>query len=278
MNRLQAGSLDQLDNTIGRPRYKRTALKPGILHFGIGAFHRAHQAVYTDDAVALCGGDWGIIGVSLRSNTVARQLLPQDCLYSVLSQDAERSELRIIGVIQDVIVAPDNSERVVSAIADPAIKIITLTITEKGYCLAADGRSLDVSNSQIRADLEHPDAPLSAIGLLALGLHQRCVQSGAPITLISCDNLSENSKRLKTVLIDYLSKSFSDTVEWLATCVAFPCSMVDRIVPAMTDERRQQQALVLGVEDAAAVQTECFNQWIIEDHFAAERPAWEQAG
>ncbi len=278
IRRLHTGTLQELAADVSTPTYDRENLGAGIVHLGLGAFHRAHQAVYTDEAIAQGGGDWGIVGVSLRSDTVARQLLPQACLYSVLSQDASDSEIRVIGSILDVLVAPESPGRVAEAIANSAIQIVTFTITEKGYCLASDGCSLDRRNPSIEADLQSPYSPVSAIGLVALGLRQRMASGGEPITLLSCDNLSENSKRLKGVLTEYMRLSFPDVIPWLSDNVAFPCSMVDRIVPAVTSEQKVVQADLLGVQDEGAVSTERFTQWIVEDCFAAGRPAWQQVG
>ncbi len=277
MNRLHPNKLDQLKPDIQQPAYVRRALKPGIVHLGLGAFHRAHQAAFTEQAMANSGGDWGIIGVSMRSDTVARQLLPQQCLYSLMDEDSGGYSLRVIGALCDVLVAPREPERVISAIANPAIKVITLTITEKGYALAADGCSLDIAGS-IRRDLKNPEQPESAIGLLALGLRARHRQGAAPLSIISCDNLAENSLRLRGVLRDYLALSFPKVLPWLKENVTFPCSMVDRIVPAMQSEKRQRQSERLGFIDEAAVSTEPFRQWIIENKFAAGIPDWNSAG
>lgn len=278
MQRLASNTVDQLAPGAHLSEYDREQLQVGIVHLGLGAFHRAHQCVYTDDAIAHSGGDWGVIGVSMRSDTVSQQLTPQDCLYSVLSEDADESELRIIGVIKKVLVAHRDLAEVTAVIADPKIHLVTLTITEKGYNLAADGISLDRDDPIISADLAHPDQPTSAIGLLALGLFERYNNGGAALTVLSCDNLSENGKQLKALVTDYAQSSFPKMLGWLANKVTFPCSMVDRIVPAMTDEQREQQSDRLGVFDQAAVNTEPFSQWIIEDNFAADRPAWEKVG
>ncbi len=278
MQRLQPQTLGQLQAAVRHPGYDRAQLRAGILHFGIGAFHRAHQAVYTDAALAAAGGDWGIIGVSLRSDAVAQQLDPQQGLYSVLAEDGEHAEIQVIGAVLRVLVATREREAVVAAIADPSIHIITLTITEKGYALAADGETLNVAEPTIRADLAAPESPGSAIGLLALGLRTRQQQGGAPLTILSCDNLARNSHKLRAVLGDYLRLAFPDVLPWLAQSVRFPCSVVDRIVPAMTAAARAHQSQLLGLDDAGAVATEPFSQWVIENDFATGRPAWEVAG
>lgn len=214
----------------------------------------------------------------MRSDSVARTLCPQQNLYSVMSEDAGSHSLRVVGVLCDVLVAPLQMDTVIAAIANPATQIITLTITEQGYLLAADGKSLDMSSAAVVRDLAHPEQPLSAIGLLALGLYRRFQQSRAALTVISCDNLGENSARLRSVLDDYLAASFPEVGSWMAEFVAFPCSMVDRIVPASNEAQLQRQGQLLGLRDEAAVCTEPFRQWIIENKFATPVPAWQAVG
>ena len=278
MNRLHPENLGQLAADVQLPPYRREELRPGILHLGLGAFHRAHQAVFTEDAIAASGGDWGIIGVSMRSNRVARQLRPQQNLYSLMSEDARGYQLQVLGAITETLVASRELERVLEAFANPAIQVVTLTITEKGYCLAADGHSLDAQTPVVSADLARPSQPSSAVGILALGLKHRLEAGGAPLTLVSCDNLSANGRVLEGVLKDYLQLTFPGVLPWLDSSLAFPCSVVDRIVPAISEEKRQEQCQRLGLIDQGAVSTEPFTQWIIEDHFAAARPDWQRAG
>lgn len=276
--RLHPSTLDNLNASVQLPGYDPATIRPGIVHLGLGAFHRAHMAMYTDKAIAVSGGSWRIIGVSMRSDAVARQLKPQACLYSVMSEDAQGAQLRVIGALQDVLVAPENPGAVADAIADPAIHIVSLTITEKGYALAADGRSLDGYEENIAADIQNPGQPRSALGLLALGLKRRMHAGAAPITIMSCDNLSENSRVLRGVLTQFLQRTAPDVLPWLADNATFPCTMVDRIVPAATDTQRKRQARLLGAADEAAVCTEPFHQWFIENDFATARPDWEAAG
>ncbi len=278
MERLDATTLNNLPPAIERPGYDRAQLRAGILHLGLGAFHRAHQAVYTEAVLKAGGGDWGIIGVCMRSDTVARQLRPQDLLYSVWSRGVKADRLQVIGALTRVIVAPEEPDALDAAFADPAIRVVTLTVTEKGYCLADDGWSLDRALPAVRADLDDPRNAHTAIGLLARGLAKRCESGGAPLTVLSCDNLAENGARLSKVLRQYVETAYPRILPWLDECVSFPCSMVDRIVPTMTTAGREEQALRLGLCDDAAVATEPFSQWIIEDHFAAGAPRWQCAG
>ncbi len=277
LQRLSADTLGDLHGRVLRPDYTRSRVTPGVLHLGVGAFHRAHQAVYTDTALAEAS-DWGIVGVSLRSARVAEQLNPQYCLFSVLSEDSAQQELRVIGSILQVLVAPQQPASVNAAFRDPAIRVVTLTVTEAGYCLGADGQSLDSGLPGIQADLAQPDRPGTAIGLLASGLKQRLDAGGAPLTVISCDNLAHNSRKLRAALVDYLARVWPDVLPWLDEQVRFPCSMVDRIVPAQSEAGLARQAQLLGVRDEAAVATEPFSQWIIERDFATAVPDWEAAG
>lgn len=278
MERLHPDTLDALTPQVRTPAYDRRGMSAGIVHLGLGAFHRAHQAVYTDDAIEQAGGDWGIVGVSLRSDNVARQLNPQQGLYSVWSEDADGGELRVIGCVQQVLLAERDLDAVIGAIASPATRLVTLTITEKGYLLAADGQSLAIDNAALAADLQNPARPATAIGVLALGLKARSEGSGAALTVLSCDNLSANGSVLGKLLRDYLALTFPSVGPWLDAAVSFPCSMVDRIVPATTDAQKQRQAQALGVLDEGAVSTEAFSQWVVEDNFASDRPAWDAVG
>lgn len=278
MQRLQQTRLAQLKPEVKQPGYDRNSIGVGIVHLGLGAFHRAHQAVYTDLAMSASGGDWGITGVSLRSDAVARQLRPQDGLFSVLSDNGESREIRLVGAVKNVLVATTQLDEIVNAIADSATRLVTMTITEKGYCLAADGHSLDVGNEQIETDLNASQTPRSAIGILALGLHRRQTLGNEPLTVISCDNLSENGRVIETVLTEYSTRAFPKLGRWIAEHVRFPSTMVDRIVPAITEMQQARQSQALGLEDFGAVATEPFSQWIIEDDFCTPRPDWQRVG
>lgn len=278
MERLTQGNLAALPPQVLTPGYDRAQLRAGILHLGLGAFHRAHQAVYTDTALQASGGDWGIVGVCMRSDSAARQLRPQDLLYTVWSRGLEEDRLQVVGSLTGVIVAPEEPEALDAAFADPGIRIVTLTVTEKGYCLADDGWSLDTGLPAVRRDLDEPLTAQTAIGMLARGLARRFEAGGEPLTVISCDNLAENGTRLARVLRQFTEATYPGILDWLDASVRFPCSMVDRIVPAMTSAGREQQAERLGLWDEAAVATEPFSQWIIEDDFATGAPDWRAAG
>ena len=276
--RLSQHTLAQCAQAVTLPAYDREQLEAGIVHLGIGAFHRAHQAVYTEDALIHSGRNWGITGVSMRSDSVARQLLPQDCLYSVLADDGRQQALRVVGVVRNVLVAATQLDAVCEAIASPQTHIVSLTITEKGYSVGGDGHSLDRDHPQVQRDLENPQQPVSAVGVLVLGLERRRLQGGQPLTIISCDNLSANGRVLAAVLKEYAALTFPELPGWLDQATRYPCSMVDRIVPAATPEQQASQSAMLGLDDHAAIATESFSQWIIEDDFCSERPAWEAVG
>lgn len=266
-----------LSAAVTRPGHDRAAQTAGIVHFGIGAFHRAHQAWYTDRAMARGEPDqgepgqhdtnWGIIGVSLRSAGVAQQLNPQDGLYTLTECSAAGRKTRLVSAVQHVLVASEEPEAVIGALAAPETRIVTFTVTEKGYCRAADG-SLDLQLAQAG----------SIYPFLEQGLRRRRDAGLDGLTLLSCDNLAHNGRQLERLVGAYLARQDPALAEWVAKACTFPCSMVDRIVPATTEADREAVAAAIGVEDAGAVMTEPFSQWVIEDRFAGARPAWEAVG
>lgn len=264
---MRLGPAAGLPANVSLPKYDRSAQKAGIVHFGIGAFHRAHQAVYTDDAMNAGERDWGIIGVSLRSSAVAEQMNPQDGLYSVTQRSNDGDNARVVGSVHKVLVAADEPDALIAALACVEIHIVGFTITEKGYCRAPDG-SLDFTQADDR----------SAYAYLAQGMRQRRAAKRGGLTLLSCDNLAGNGAQLATLMRAYLLLKAPDLVSWFEDECTCPSTMVDRIVPATTDNDRDAIAANLGVEDYAGVVTEPFSQWVIEDNFASKRPDWEVAG
>ena len=265
--RLSSTNIEQLPEQIIRPGYDRDKHAIGIVHFGIGAFHRAHMAVYADDVLADEGGDWRILGVSLRSGSVRDQMAPQDGLYSLVERSDNGSGVRIIGAVADVLVASEARERVVSALASAGTHIVSFTITEKGYCRASDG-ALDFALADSR----------SAYSYLAEAFARRRDSGLAGLTLLSCDNLAANGAQLHRLMAQYLEATAPDVRAWFDENCACPSTMIDRIVPATTQTDRAEVEALLGVQDAAAVVTEPFTQWVIEDKFAGPRPAWEKHG
>jgi len=280
------------------PALDPDTLSVGIVHFGIGAFHRAHQAVFTELAAAATGDTgWGIMGVTGRSDTVVQQLVPQDCLYGVLQKGAHNTELRLVASVRNAVWPGRDSEIVVATLAAPTTHIATLTITEKGYLRGVDG-SIELTAPAVQNDLElvaaelagEPDerASQTPIGLLVRGLARRFRQGGQPFTVVPCDNLVGNgevTRGLVTSLVAALGGADAAARErrdgllgWLGASVSFPSTMVDRIAPATTDADREEALALLGLRDEALVVAEPFLQWVIEDDFAGPRPAWEKAG
>jgi fructuronate reductase len=264
-----------------RPLVDPGSLGTGIVHLGIGAFHRAHQAVFTEEAVAAAGGDWGICGVSQRSRGVVDQLRPQDGLYSVLER-GERTSLRVVGAVRDLLFAAEEGERLQALLAAPTTRLVTLTVTEKGYRHDPATGRLRRADPEVAADLAGDGLPRTVVGQLVRGLAARRAADAGPVTLLSCDNLPANGEVLRGLVADFCAALPAAEGEplaaWIAESVCFPSSMVDRIVPATTDDDRAEAARLLGLDDHGVVVTEPFRQWVVEDRFAAGRPAWERAG
>ena len=275
------------------PEIDTSAITIGIVHFGIGAFHRSHQAVYTEDAAALAAETgWGILGVTGRTDTVVAQLRPQDCLYGVLQKGEHDTSLRIVGSVREVAWPGHDSERVTAVLAAPSTHIATLTITEKGYLRTATG-AIDLTLPLVRDDLAlvaaelagHPvtAASRTPIGLLLRGLARRSVTSRAPFTVLPCDNIVHNGQVARGVLMS-LAEALDGGADrgrflaWLDDSVSFASTMVDRIAPAVTDADRAEAMRLTGLRDDALVVAEPFSQWVIEDAFAGPRPAWERVG
>lgn len=276
MNRLTAST--SLPQTVTVPAFDRMALKPGIVHFGLGAFHRAHQAVFTQKALENSFGPWGIVAVNLRSNEPVQALAEQDGLYSVIVRSAEGDRAEIIGATVNWLCAAEQREAVLGHLANPNIRIVTLTVSEKAYGLDPVTGGLDLKHPSIASDLANPHAPVGAIGYLVEGLARRHAQGLKPFTVLCCDNLPSNGHVVRRLVLELAERRDPELARWINENGKFPCSMVDRIVPAATDETRQRAAQLLGVEDRLAIETEPFQQWVIEDDFVSGRPAWEAAG
>ncbi|MEL6920858.1 MAG: mannitol dehydrogenase family protein [Pseudomonadota bacterium] len=257
--------------------YGRTSITPGIVHFGVGNFHRAHQAVYVHDLLAT-DPRWGIIGVSLRRADMRDALCSQDWLYTVTQTETDHSQTRVIGALLDVLHAPIDPERVIDALAAPEIKLVTLTISEKGYGLDAATGELDVARDDVRHDLDNPQRPQSAIGFIVAALAKRRAAGVAPFTCMSCDNLANNGDMLRRLVIGYAHRVDNPLAGWIETGVAFPSTMVDRIVPATADADRTFLRDLIGLKDAWPVMTEPFKQWVIEDNFCNARPDFASVG
>ncbi|MBK5144326.1 fructuronate reductase [Budviciaceae bacterium BWR-B9] len=270
----------QLPASVQRPTYDRHQLKSRIVHLGFGAFHRAHQALLTNRVLQQSGGDWGICEVNLFGGEVLIETLrQQNHLYSVLEKGAESNQALIIGSVTESLHSElDGMESVIEKMAEPQVAIVSMTITEKGYCVLPGGGGLDVSNALIKADLLQPQQPKSAIGVIVEALRRRRERGLVPFTVLSCDNIPENGHIVKQAVIGLAKASNAELADWINQNVPFPSTMVDRIVPAITDETLAEIEQALGVSDPCGIACEPFIQWVVEDNFIAGRPQWETIG
>ena len=278
MQRLSRRTLDTVAAGVILPTEAALQAEVGIVHLGLGAFHRGHQALLTQRALAVRPGAWAISGASLRSAAVPEALRPQDCLYSVIENDGLREEATIVGVVREALLAVEDGEILLARIAAPATRIVTLTVTEKGYCHNPATGDLDLSHPEIQADLTGQAQPRSTIGWLVRGLDQRRRAGAGGITVLCCDNMASNGRTLRRLVGQFAAAIDPSLAAWIAHEVRFPSSMVDRIVPAATPASLDHASGLLDLRDEAAVSCEGFAQWVIEDDFAAGRPAWEAAG
>ncbi|QNQ64397.1 mannitol dehydrogenase family protein [Brucella sp. 6810] len=276
--RLSNRTMSGLPSSVKVPAYDRSRITTGIVHLGIGAFHRAHQAAYTDAVLTSGSNEWGIVGVSLRRPDTRDALQIQDELYTLAIRDGDSEKLQVIGSIQNILVAPEDPQAVLDVMSHPDTRIVSLTITEKGYCRDAAVNGLDRSHPDIIYDLAHPATPRSALGFITEALRRRRAQGTAPFTVLSCDNLPANGETCKNVIVQFAGCTDTDLARHIEEMVAFPSTMVDRIVPATTDEDRISISRTLKVLDQWPITTEPFSQWVIEDRFPTGRPAWEIAG
>ena len=252
--------------------------KTGIVHLGLGAFFRAFGCVYVADAMAASGGDWGISGVSLRNPETRDALKGQGWAYTAVSLGAEATDARRIEVLNDVLVAPENPQAVLDAMTHPDVKIVTLTVTEKGYCHNPATGRLNMDHPDIQHDLNH-DLPITAVGFLLRALQMRQHAGLPPFTALTCDNLPDNGALLRTVVLDMAQQIDPALAEWIAHEGRFPSTMVDRITPATTPADIAKTAKLVGWPDAAPVMHEPFAQWVIEDNFVqSQRPDFAAAG
>ena len=277
-DRLSSATLDRLPGEVARPRYDRAALATGIVHLGIGAFHRAHMAAYTDAVLASGDARWGILGASLRSPDTRDALAPQDGLYALAVRDASGERLEVVGSVVRLLVAPEDPEALLAAMSAPETRIVSLTVTEKGYCHAPATGALDERHPDVVHDLAHPETPRSAPGFVVEALRRRRAAGLPFFTALCCDNLPHNGATLRRVLVRFAELRDPALGRALAEELRCPSTMVDRIVPATTDRDREAIAAALGAEDAWPIATEPFTQWVIEDDFALDRPAWDLAG
>ncbi len=276
MNRLSDAALGKVRPPVRAPAYDRATVQVGVVHFGPGAFHRAHQAYYFDEMLR-ARPDFGVCAVSLRTADVRDALAPQDGLYTLAEREAEPA-YRVIGSIREVLVASEDPEAVFRRLVSPGVRYLTSTVTEKGYCLTTAGE-LDLAHPDIQRDLAAPERPASLPGWIVEALRRRRAAGLSPFTAISCDNLSDNGVKLRRAVLQLAEAGGqSDLARWIEAEAAFPSSMVDSITPATDDTLRARVAEVLGLQDAWPIQRERFTQWVVEDCLGADVDAFAAAG
>jgi fructuronate reductase len=278
MDRLSLATLTELPAAIEKPAYDPRRIPVGIVHLGIGAFHRAQSAVYSDDTLALEPGAWGICGVSLRSAEVRARLSPQDGLYTAVEKSPSGIRRRVIGSVREVLFLGDQRDAIHARLTAPSTRIVTLTITEKGYCHDPATGRLNLEHPDIVHDLAQPSRRQSAIGLIAAALDARRSSGGHAFTVLCCDNLPHNGALVRRLVLAFAAARDAALARWIDDHASFPSTMVDRIVPATTAADIAENAAALRLQDEAPVVHEPFRQWAIEDDFVSGRPAWQRAG
>ena len=261
-----------------RPGYQPEAHDTGIVHLGLGAFHKAHQAEMTDRVLAAKGGDWRILGVSLRSWQAHHELAPQNGLYTLLIKSAEKTDGRVIASIAGALCAAEDSGPALAVMIRPQTKIVSLTVTEKAYGLDRARQGCDPAHPAVLADLANFENPKGVLGLLVKALQGRWQAGYPPFTVLCCDNLPQNGRLLAGAVVDFARHIDPALASWIDQNTAFPSTMVDRITPAPSEATRAEATKIIGIDDLAAVETEDFCQWVIEDNFPQGRPQWELAG
>lgn len=270
--------LERLPADVQRPAYDRSQLKTRMVHIGFGAFHRAHQALATDKLAAQ-GSDWGYCEVNLNSGTLIQALRQQDLLYTLTEMADESLHTRVIGVVTQALHGKgDGIEAVIEAMSQPDVAIVSMTVTEKGYCYMPSSGKLNPDHPDIVHDLANPTEPRSLPGLILAAIIRRRERHLPPFSVMSCDNMPENGHVTRNVITQLAERHSAELAQYIQTHITFPSTMVDRIVPAMTDAAFDALAERLGSRDPVAVEAEPFFQWVIEDNFVNGRPAWENAG
>ncbi len=279
---LNRAALATLPASVGRPGFDVAAVRPGIVHLGMGGFHRAHMARYTHDLMGARPDalGWGIVGAGLLpgDRRLADSLLPQDHLYTLVERSGTEEAVTVIGSLADVVFAGDDSAALLHVIDQPGIRIVSLTVTENGYCLNRATKRLDLDNELIRADLAQPERPRSAIGVIVEACRRRCDAGASAFTALSCDNIQHNGAVLQDAVLTLARLRDPALAEWIAAQVSFPSTMVDRITPVTAPAEIAALAERHGLADRWPVFCETFTQWVIEDRFVAGRPAWETVG
>ncbi len=269
--------LARLPPAVRRPAYDRSALRIGMAHIGVGAFHRCHQAEFTDDALEAAFDRWGVIGINIRPPHLADTLGRQDGVYTRLLRDGESVEARVLGCLLAVVDNEPAGDAAVSVLASPNVDVVTITATEKGYCHQPATGMIDLSHPDIVHDFANPEAPRSLPGVIVRAIGRRMRSHGQPVTFVSCDNIPSNGVILETVVRAMAARN-PDVLRWIEANVAFPSTMVDRIVPATAPEDIAHVETAYGYHDSAVVVGEPFRQWVVEDRFAGRTPPWARAG
>ena len=280
MIRLSDATLHDLPAAVARPTYDRASLSPGIVHIGLGNFHRAHQAWYLHRLLQLgLAGDWAIVGAGVRPYDSAQRekLLAQDCLSTLIELDPSGTSAEVVGSMIDYLPVEEGHAALIRRMSDPAIRIVALTVTEGGYHIDPATKGLDAAHPDIRHDAANPDRPRTAFGAMAAALRLRRDRGVGPFTGLSCDNLQGNGAVLRRTVVSLARASDPDLAEWIDANCTFPNSMVDCIVPS-TGHRELALSREFGIEDAVPVTHENFRQWVIEDAFCAGRPDWDLVG
>lgn len=284
MTTLSNSTIGDLPPDVARPAYDRTAVRGGIVHFGVGAFHRSHEAMFVDRVLALGHDGWGIVGVGTLPGDHAMRaaLVPQDSLYTLVTTSPDGvSSARVIGSIIEYLYAPDDPAAVLARLVDPATRIVSLTITEGGYGVNDATGEFQPQDEATTADLDGLPggaAPRSPLGFIAEGLRRRREAGHLPFTVMSCDNIQGNGTVARTALLAFAARFDPELTGWIETDVRFPNSMVDRITPATTREAQASVAERFGVDDRWPVLSESFEQWVLEDSFTDGRPPFERVG
>ncbi len=280
--KLTNSTLAQVSPEVSVPAYDRGSLSHGIVHIGVGGFHRSHEAVYTHHLLQARGNeDWSICGVGLREGdrVMGQVLADQDHLYTLIEMPADGTNaVSVIGAITDFLFAPEDEDAVIEKLASPEVKIVSLTITEGGYNVDDSTGRFNDAHPDVRHDLENPKQPRTVFGYLAEALRRRRDRDLAPFTVMSCDNLPENGHVARAALLAFAELREGDLAQWIANEVSFPSSMVDRITPGTKDKHRQWLAGHYDLEDGWPVICEPFSQWVLEDDFCNGRPEWETVG
>jgi fructuronate reductase/mannitol 2-dehydrogenase len=271
-------TLADLPPEVSTPTYDRAALRPGIVHIGVGGFHRAHQAVYLDELARRGCTEWGVIGVGLHSRAIGEVLAGQDRLWTVVERAADGDRATVVGALTAYLYAPDDPEAVLTALADERTRVVTLTITGTGYRIDAHSGEFDADDPHVARDLEDPGHPETVFGYLVEALQRRRQAGLPPFTVLSCDNMQSNGTAARTAVVSFARLRDDDLADWIEEHVAFPSSMVDRITPNTSPEDRDAIAAETGVDDRWPVITEPFRQWVVEDSFCNGRPPLEEVG